>query len=82
MKTDNVSFGKTLDDLAERVMNGVKGNETAIKAVGDAIATFDRSKIRDAIRNHAKIEISEDQLNLLVSSLNTATPSQKAAYFS
>lgn len=69
-----------IDDLAKKVIDAIQGKPDAVKAISDALATGDANRIRESIRAHAGIDITDDETQAIVEKVQ-ANPSAPAAYF-
>jgi hypothetical protein len=68
-----------IDELATNVINAIQGKPEAVKHISDALASGDAVKIREAIKAHAGIDISEEDAQGIADQI-TANPSAAAAY--
>ena len=69
----------SLDDLANRVLSAVKGDKEAIKQISEALVSRDPEEIKRVFSDVAKVELSPEELQMLVNELET-NPSRIAAY--
>lgn len=69
----------SLDDLANRVLSAVKGDKAAIKQISEALVSRDPEEIKRVFSEVAKVELSPEELQMLVNELET-NPSRIAAY--
>ena len=69
----------SLDDLANRVLSAVKGDKDAIKQISEALVSRDPGEIKRVFSEVAKVELSPEELQMLVNELET-NPSRIAAY--
>jgi hypothetical protein len=69
----------SLDDLANRVLSAVKGDKEAIKQISEALVGRDPEEIKRVFSEVAKVELSPEELQMLVNELET-NPSRIAAY--
>lgn len=70
----------TADDLANRVLAAIQDKPEAVKSLSDALATRDPVAIRDAIKQGAGIDLSDEEAQRIVDMVN-ANPSRPAAYW-
>jgi hypothetical protein len=69
----------SLDDLANKVLNSIKGDRAAIKKISEALASRDPEQIKQAFSETAKMELTREELDLLISELES-NPTRIAAY--
>lgn len=68
------------NELAEKVIQAIQGKPEAVKAISDALAAGDPDRIREAIAQHAGIQISNDDAQMISAQIQ-ANPSQPASYW-
>jgi hypothetical protein len=69
----------SLDEIANRILGGIKGDKTATKRISEALASKDPEQIRKAVSETASIELSPEELDMLVRELES-NPSRIAAW--
>jgi len=71
----------TKDELAQKVLNAVKGDAEAVKKVSSALVSRDKARIAGAIAQVAGIHLSEDELEMILRELGS-NPEQAVVAFS
>jgi hypothetical protein len=69
----------SLNDLANRVLQAVKGDKAAIKKISEALASRDPEQIKQAFSQVAGLELSGEELELLDRELKS-NPTHIAAH--
>ena len=69
-----------IDELAAQVIQAIQGKPDAVKAISDALASGDAALIRQAIQDHAGIQLSMDEAQQICNHVQ-ANPAAPAAYW-
>lgn len=69
----------SLNDLANRILNAIKGDKTATKRISEALASKDPQEIKKTVSEVAGIEVTAEELDMLVSELES-NPTKIAAW--
>src|SRR5262249_11109198 len=70
----------TKDELARRVLDAVKGDPDAVKDVSGALVSRDPEQIRQSIARVAGIQLSDDELQMILSELGSNPEQAVVAY--
>lgn len=69
----------SLNDIANRILDAIKGDKAATKRLSEALASKDREEIRKTVSEVANIELTAEELDTLVYELES-NPSKIAAF--
>jgi hypothetical protein len=71
----------TKDELAQKVLKAVKGDPAAVKTVSSALVSRDKARIAGAISQVAGIQLTDDELEMVLRELGS-NPEQAVVAFS
>ena len=71
----------TKDELAQKVLKAVKGDNEAVKTVSSALVSRDKDRIAGAISKVAGIHLSDEELEMILRELGS-NPEQAVVAFS
>jgi hypothetical protein len=70
----------TKDELAQRVLDAVKGDREAVNDVSGALVSRDPERIKQSIARVAGIDLSEQELQMILGELGSNPKQTVAAY--
>ena len=70
----------TKDELAKKVLDAVRGDPEAVKAVSGALVSRDPEQIRRVLARVAGIHLSEQELEMIVKELGSNPEQAVVAY--
>ena len=63
----------TKDELAKKVLDAVKGDPEAIKAVSTALVSRDPKQIHEVFQRVAKIDLSREEIEMILREMGSSS---------